>query len=73
MGFDYTYALGLGHPLNDPGGAEHPLHFPYLQFNALRPSGNYEPSAVTVSNAAFCIYWFCMVLTVNSYYFLKRH
>jgi hypothetical protein len=38
----------------------------------LRPSGNYEPSALTVSNAAFCIYWFCMVLNVNSDYFRKQ-
>jgi hypothetical protein len=29
-------------------------------------------TALTVSNAAFCIYWFCMVLTVNSDYFLKQ-
>jgi hypothetical protein len=27
---------------------------------------------MTVSNYAFCIYWFCMVLTVNSDYFLKQ-
>jgi hypothetical protein len=42
--------------------------------NPLTPSGNYmnEPSALTVSNAVFCIYWFCMVLIVNSDYFLKQ-
>jgi hypothetical protein len=38
----------------------------------LRPSGNYmNHLLLTVSYAAFYIYWFCMVLTVNSDYFLK--
>jgi hypothetical protein len=32
----------------------------------------YEPSALTVSNDVFYIYWFDMVLTVNSDYFLKQ-
>jgi hypothetical protein len=43
-------------------------------FNPLRPSGNYmNHLLLRVSNAAFCIYWFCMVLTVNSDHFLKQH
>jgi hypothetical protein len=33
MDADYVGALGLGHPLNDFRGAEHPLDFPYVQFN----------------------------------------
>jgi hypothetical protein len=32
----------------------------------------YAPSALTVSNSAFCTYGFYMILTVNSDYFLKQ-
>jgi hypothetical protein len=46
--------------------------FVLLDINSLRPNGKYEPFDLTVSNAAFCIYWFCMVLTVNSDHFLKQ-
>jgi hypothetical protein len=31
-----------------------------------------SPRNGTVSNAAVCIYWFCMVLNINSNYFLKQ-
>jgi hypothetical protein len=33
----------------------------------------YIPSALTITDAAVCIYVFRMILTVNSDYFLKRH
>jgi hypothetical protein len=33
----------------------------------------YLPSTLTVSKSAFCIYWFCMILAVNSNYFLEQH
>jgi hypothetical protein len=32
----------------------------------------YVPAALTISNWAFCIYVFRMILTVNSDYFLKQ-
>jgi hypothetical protein len=32
----------------------------------------YVPPALTISNCAFCIYGFCMILTINIDYFLKR-
>jgi hypothetical protein len=43
------------------------------------PSGNYIPPALTNSNSAIRpqsvgpIYWFCVFLSINSDYFLKRH
>jgi hypothetical protein len=33
----------------------------------------YVPAALTTSNTVFCIYGFCMILTVNRDYFLKEH
>jgi hypothetical protein len=41
--------------------------------NPLRPCDKYIPSILTISNAAFCIYVFCMILSVNRNYFLKEH
>jgi hypothetical protein len=41
-------------------------------FNPLKPSGNYAPSALTINNSAFCIYELRMILSANSDYFLKQ-
>jgi hypothetical protein len=38
----------------------------YDSFNPLKPA------ALTINNSSFCIYVFRMILTVNSYYFLKQ-
>jgi hypothetical protein len=40
--------------------------------NPLKPSDNYIPPALTVSNFTFYIYVFRMILTANSDYFLKQ-
>jgi hypothetical protein len=32
----------------------------------------FPPATLTISNFAFCIYWFCMVLCVNRDYFQKQ-
>jgi hypothetical protein len=40
--------------------------------NPLKPSGNYVPPALTITNSAFCIYVFHMILTVNRDYFLEQ-
>jgi hypothetical protein len=39
----------------------------------LNPRHGSLQSALTVSNAEFYSYWFCMVVTENSDYFLKHH
>jgi hypothetical protein len=45
-----------------------------LPVNPLGPSGNYmNHLLLTFSNVTFCIYGFCMVLTVNSDYFRNQH
>jgi hypothetical protein len=41
-----------------------------LTFKALWQQ--YEPSALRISNATFCIYVFHMILSVNGDYFLKQ-
>lgn len=33
----------------------------------------YVPPVLTASNSAFFMYLFCMILSVNSYYFLIQH
>jgi hypothetical protein len=46
--------------------------FPWYQtsfINPLKPSGKlYVPAALTISNSAFCIYGFCMIVGVNRDY-----
>jgi hypothetical protein len=45
-----------------------------MDFNPLRPSGNYMyQSALTVSNAIFCVCALRMILTVHKDNFLKHH
>jgi hypothetical protein len=41
--------------------------------NPLNPSGHYVPAIFRVCKAVFYIYGFCVILTVNSDYFLKQH
>jgi hypothetical protein len=41
--------------------------------NHIKPSGNYIYHTLTASNAVICIYELCMVVRVNSDYFLKQH
>jgi hypothetical protein len=45
----------------------------YSFSNSLRLSGNYAPPILTIINAAFCVYRFRIVVTVNGDYFLKQH
>jgi hypothetical protein len=47
------------------------MHCFFISINPLKPNGNYmyEP----ISNAAFCIYGFCMILSVNSDYLLEQN
>jgi hypothetical protein len=40
--------------------------------NLLKPNGNYMYHPLQQSVTAFCFYEFCMILTVNSDYFLKQ-
>jgi hypothetical protein len=43
-----------------------------LSFNRLRSNGNYVTSPA-INKSAFCIYGFCLVLAVNSDYFIKQY
>jgi hypothetical protein len=42
------------------------------EVNALKPSGNYIPPALTILNSALCMYGFCMILSINGDYFRKQ-
>jgi hypothetical protein len=44
----------------------------FFFFNPLKPSGNYAPPALRISNSAFCICVFRMILSVNRDYFLQQ-
>jgi hypothetical protein len=49
---------------------------PYLHFltiKSLMVIIAYGPAILTTSKYVFCIYGFCIIPTVNSYYFLKHH
>jgi hypothetical protein len=41
------------------------------EFNPLQPNGKYVPVALRISKAAFHIYEYCIIVTVNSNYFLE--
>jgi hypothetical protein len=41
--------------------------------NPSKPNGKYRPFTLTNSKAAFYVYAFPLILSINSDYFLKQH